>query len=195
MQNYPLTLSFKLLAVAPQIKVTDATNQTVLYVRQKLLALKEDIKVYADEAQQQQVFQVNADRIIDFSANYRITTPEGLPVGTVRRQGMKSLWKASYPIVDANGESVGRIHEENPWVKVLDGLLGEIPGVGFVATLLINPSYLVDLRGQPVLRLRKRPAIFEGRFTLEKLADFSDQEERLLLSSLLMMLLLERGRG
>jgi uncharacterized protein YxjI len=193
--NYPLTLSFKIIAIAPQIKVTDAMGQTVLYVRQKALALREDVRIFADEQQQQMLFQLNADRILDWSANYRVRTAEGTPLGNIRRRGMRSLWKATYEVADPDGREVAHIHEEDPWIKVLDGLVGEIPIAGMILTMFINPAYLVDRDGQTLLRMKKEPAFLEGRFTVEKRGDFADREESLLLASMLMMLLLERSRG
>lgn len=191
MLNYPLNFSFKIVAFNPQVKVTDASGQTVLYVKQKALALKEDIKVFADEGQQNLLYQIKANKIIDFSAQYNITAASGAPVGAVKRQGMRSLWKASYNVVDAGGGDAGLIHEENPWLKVLDGLVSDIPFVG----MFINPAYLVDLRGQTVLYLKKQPAMFEGKFIVEKRGDFSAADENLLMTSVIMMLMLERSRG
>ena len=46
--NYPLDLSFKILAIAPQISVSDANGALVLYVKQKAFKLKEDVTIYAD---------------------------------------------------------------------------------------------------------------------------------------------------
>lgn len=190
MHNYPLNLSFKIIAFNPQVKITDAAGQTVLYVKQKALALKEAVKVFADEGQKQELFQIKADRILDWNAKYGITAG-GAPTGMVQRQGMRSLWKATYAVFDAAGAEVGQIHEENPWLKVLDSLVSEIPFV----SMFINPAYLIDLRGKTVLYLKKQPAFFEGKFTLEKRGDFTDGEEKLLLNSVIMMLLLERVRG
>ena len=191
MFNYPLALSFKIIAFNPQVRITDAAGQVVLYVKQKALALKESVRIFADEAQQREICSLKANKIIDFSAQYNITDAAGAAVGAVKRQGMKSLWKATYSILDTTGAEVGVIREENPWIKVLDGLLSDIPLVG----MFINPAYLIELRGQLVLRLQKQPAFFEGKFTLEKRGEFSDADERLLLPSIIMMLLLERMRG
>jgi uncharacterized protein YxjI len=195
MFNYPLTLSFKIIAIAPQIKVTDAAGQTVLYVRQKALALREDVRIFADEQQQQQLYQLNADRIIDWSANYRVRSVDGQDLGSLRRKGMRSLWNATYEIADADGQPSAHVHEENPWIKVLDGLVGELPIVGMIVTMFVNPAYLADRDGQTLLRMKKEPAFLEGRFTIEKLAEFHEREEALLLCSLMMMILLERQRG
>src|SRR5688572_15917224 len=104
MFNYPLTLTFKIIAIAPQITVTDAAGQVVLYVRQKALALREDVRIFADEQQQQQLLQLNADRILDWSANYRIRSVDGGDLGNIRRRGMRSLWRATYEVTDADGQ-------------------------------------------------------------------------------------------
>jgi uncharacterized protein YxjI len=191
MLNYPLTLSFKVIAFNPQVKVTDASGNLVLYVKQKALALKEDVKIFSDEGQKNQLYQLKANKIIDFSAQYNITNPSGGALGAVKRQGMASLWKATYNIVDAAGAEAGLIHEENPWLKVLDGLVSDIPFVG----MFINPAYLVEYRGSTVLYLKKQPAFMEGKFTVEKRGNFSDADEGLLMSSVIMTMMLERSRG
>lgn len=191
MLNYPLTLSFKLIALSPQVRVTDASGQLVLFVKQKALALREDVRIFADEAQTQQLYQLNANKIIDFSATYNISIPGGGQIGAVKRQGMRSIWKASYTILDGAGAELGVIHEENPWLKVAESFLSDIPFIG----MLINPGYLVDMRGQNVLYLKKQPAVFEGKFTIEKRGQFSEFDERVLLSSVIMTMMLERSRG
>lgn len=195
MLTYPLAFAFKIVAIAPQVRVTDAAGQTVLYVRQKAFALRENVRVFADEHQRQQLYEIQADRILDFSARYAIRGVSGERVGTVQRHGMRSFWSASYTILDSAGQEVGRIREENPWVKVLDGLVEMIPLVGGILSYLINPAYLVELRGRSVLRFQKRPSLFERRFELRKLADLPEPDEMLLLNSVLMMVLMERDRG
>lgn len=193
--NYPLDLSFKIISWGPQVRLTDKFGQTSMFIKQKALALKESVRVCADESQRQVLFEIAADRVIDFNANYSITDSVGKKVGVVRRQGMRSFWKLTYSITDSDGNEVGLIHEENPWTKVADGLLNRIPLVGWVFGLFVNPAYLVELNNKTVMQLKKKPALLEGKFVLEKRSDISDEEEDLLLCSVIMMLLLERKRG
>lgn len=195
MLNYPLNLSFKILALAPQIRVTDASGQLIAYVKQKAFKLKEDVTIFADEGQMQPLYRINANRILDFNANYNITTPQGQPIGAVRRPGMRSIWKANYPISDASGAEIGLIHEENPWVKVMDALFGEIPIVGMFAGYVFNPAYLIEVRGQTALYMKKQPAMLEGKFTIEQRGQLAPQDEPLVISSMIMALLMERARG
>ncbi|HEY4667690.1 MAG TPA: hypothetical protein VIH26_10350 [Anaerolineales bacterium] len=193
--QYPLGLNFKIMAFAPQISVTDATGQQVFYVKQKLFKLKEAVTVFADAAQTRPLYTINADRIIDFSAQYHFTDLMGMPLGSVKRDGMKSLWRSRYNILNGSSPNLV-IREENPWIKVVDGLVGQIPVVGMFSGYVLHPAYLVSRADNTgVMRLAKLPAFFEGKFKIDKLADLSQAEETRILLSLLMMVLLERSRG
>ncbi len=193
--DYPLDLSFKIIALAPQLSVTDARGNVVLYVRQKLFKLKEAVTVYADTQQTQPVYTMNADRIFDWSARYNFADMNGNNLGAVKRQGMKSLWKSHYDILDGDAV-VMTIKEENPWVKVIDGLVGEIPIVGMFTGYMFHPAYLVSRSdGTVVMRLEKKPAFLEGKFAIESKMPLPEREEKQVILSLLMMLLLERSRG
>lgn len=193
--NYPLTLSFKILALSPQMSVTDANGKLVAYVKQKLFKLKEAVTVFGDEQQSQVLFKMKADRIIDFSARYDFTDDQGVSLGSVKRQGMRSLWKIRYDIFEGETATMD-IREENGWVKVMDGLFGDIPVVGMFSGYVFHPAYLVShLDGAVVLRMEKQPAFFEGVFEIEKKGQMSEGDEKRALLSLMMMILLERSRG
>ena len=195
MQDYPLDLSFKIFTIGTRVGVVDASGRQVAYVRKKKFRLREDVMVYWDEGQREALFRLKADRIWDFGASYAVTAPDGRLLGRVRRQGVRSLWRSAYVIADAGGKGIGGIREENPWVKVADGLLEMIPFADALDGLFFNLAYRIDLRGETVLRLQKQRALLESRFRLEKRGDFRDEEENLLLASVVMMLLLERERG
>ena len=109
---------------------------------------------------------------------------------------MRSLWRAHYDVL-RDGQPVFGIQEENPWVKLVDGLIGEIPIIGMFTGYLLHPAYVVTVAssGTPALRLVKRPAFFEGRYQVEQKLALSDDDERLAVLAIVMMLLLERSRG
>jgi uncharacterized protein YxjI len=193
--QYPLQLTFKFWAFSPQISIVDAQGNLVFYVKQKLFKLKEAITVFADVERTRPLYYMKADRIIDFSARYDFTNENGIPIGAVKRQGLKSLWRARYDVFD--GESVNfTIQEKNPWVKIADALFQEIPVVGMLSGFVFNPAYLV-LRDDAsvVMRLEKIPSFFSRQFTIKAMDKLNEQEEKQILLSLMMMLLLEKNRG
>lgn len=195
--NYPIELTFKLMALASQIRITDANGQMLGYVKQKMFKLKEDIRVFADEGQTNQLFGIKANKILDFSAKYNFTDRNGTVLGSIQRKGMRSIWKAHYEINDERDNVIMEIHEESAWVKVIDSLIGEIPVIGMFTGYLFNPAYLISRTGggAVVARLQKQPAFFEGKFQLTQQGQMNQTEETQVLLSVLTMTLLERGRG
>lgn len=193
--DYPLQLTFKLMALTPQVYVSDAAGRLRMYVKQKMFKLKEDVTVFADEGQTQPLYRIRADRVIDFNARYNFFTADGQVLGSVRRRGARSLFRAHYEVMQGE-DVVLLIREANPWAKVGDALFGEIPVLGIFAGYVFHPVYMVTRAdGTEVLRATKQPAMWEGRYAVQKLADISVEAEALGVLSLLMMLLLERRRG
>lgn len=196
--NFPLNLTFKLFAFSPQIYVTDAGQNQILYVKQKLFKLKEKIEVFRDESRSQLLATIQANKIIDWSARYFFTNANNADLGSVGRKGMRSIWRAHYEIfAPGDNQPDFEIREENPWSKVGDSFFGEIPLLGMFAGYLFHPRYLITRKstGQPVFRLAKQSAFFEGKFTIEKFGDATESEELALTLSLLMLVLLEKRRG
>lgn len=195
--QYPLMINFKIFTIAPQVSVTDAAGNLVCFVQQKLFRFKEQVTVYRDQSKTALFCDINADRIIDFSAFYRFTDPEGNELGGVRRKGWKSIWKAHYELVDENKQQTMSIQEENPMAKVMDSLLGEVPVLGMFSGYLFNPKYLVTaMDGTPVMRISKERSFLETGFRLDALVQGLDPVEELrILMGTLMMIFLERARG
>jgi uncharacterized protein YxjI len=193
---YPLTLTFKFLTISSYIRVVDASGQLVSYVKQRAFRLKEDVTIFEDEGQTQPLFHIKANQILDIGATYSISGADGRLLGALRQRGMRTFWKATYDVLDVAGEAVGLIHEQDAWVKVIDTLIGEIPFLGFVLAQWINPTYLIDgTDGMTVLRMRKRPSLIERRFIVDEEAPLPPRLEPLALPAVLMVVLLERGRG
>lgn len=193
---YPLTMTFRILALAPQVHVRDATAATVCYVRQKLLRLKEHVEVFADESRSRLLYDIRADQMIDFSATYRFADAAGRPLGAVRRRGWRSLWRARYDLLDEQGRECGSITEVDPWISFADRLLDRIPGVSLVTGYILHPVYsLTDATGRELLRLTKQPGFLESRFLIDRCGPCSETEETRGILAFLLMTLLERRRG
>ena len=195
--QYPLTLSFKIFALASQATVTDATGRTVLYTKQKMFKFREHVEIWTDKSQGTRLAEIRANQVIDWSARYFSTDANGGAIGSVGRRGWRSIWKAHYETFNpGDNQPDFSIHEANAWIKVADSLLGEIPIVGMLSGYFFHPSYLASRTdGSPAMRMTKQPAFWEGRFQLEKLGLLTPREELNLFLSFMMLVLLERRRG
>ncbi|WP_300687465.1 hypothetical protein [Chryseobacterium sp.] len=195
--NYPLDFKFKITTLASDFNITDKNGNYVAYVRQKMFKLKEDVIVFNDESKSKELFRIRANQWIDFNASYSLNDIIGNKnFGRLARKGMRSIWKASYDVMDSNDQPKFKIQEDNAWVRFWDSFVGEIPIIGMFTGYFLNPSYTVTgIDGKTYFKLKKMPSFFGRRFQLDRVIDIDDEEESLVILSLLMMTLLERARG
>jgi uncharacterized protein YxjI len=194
--SFPLQFTFKVSTLSNDFVAKDANEQTIAYVRQKLLKLISEVTIYSDETRSDVIYQINANKWIDFSATYVFTDRNGRDKGRIARKGWASIWKAHYEIYDENQVQDLVIQEDNAWVKVADAFLNEIPILGIFTGYLFNPSYSVTRPdGTVVARLKKQPSFWGRKFSVEKLGEFEPGEGERILLGLMMMVLLERRRG
>ena len=194
--QFPLDLAFKIGTLSNDFILKDANNITVAYVRQKMLKLIEEVQVFKDETRSETIYTIKANQWLDFSASYAFTDNNNQNLGRVARKGWASLWKANYDIFDESEIKQLLVREENPWAKVFDSLMSDVPVLNLFTGYFFHPAYGVSRSdGTKIARLRKVQSFFGRRFVIEKLAEFEKGEEARIILGLMMMILLERKRG
>ncbi|GMN08886.1 hypothetical protein MTsPCn9_06580 [Croceitalea sp. MTPC9] len=194
--NFPISFDFNITTLSNDFTAKDANGKVIAYVRQKMFKLKEDIEVFSNETKTQVNYHIKADKWIDFSTAYSFTDSSDKELGKVARKGWASLWKANYDIIDQHQKPQYKIREENAWVKVADGLLGQIPILNFFTGYLFNPSYIVlDKQEQIVVRLKKEASFFGRKFQISQVKPTDADDDHRIMLSLMMLVLLERRRG
>ena len=195
--QYPLSLIFKITTLSSDFTITDARDNSLFYVRQKMFKFLEEITVCKDSTQAQTLYTIKANKWLDFSAAYNFTSAAGQDLGKIARKGWASIFKAHYEVFDSQQTLNFTIREENAWIKVLDAIFEGIPIIGLFSGYLFHPAYLVtDRSGAVVVRLVKESSLIGRRFTLANKAGFkTEEEEERVLLSLSMLLLLDRRRG
>ncbi|MBT8189329.1 MAG: hypothetical protein KJO29_02780 [Bacteroidia bacterium] len=198
MQNiqFPVTFKFKISTLSNDFTATDARERVIAYVRQKLFKLKEEVIIYDNESRTREIARMKANKWLDFSATYTMYNEVGAEIGKVVRDGWGSIWSARFLIYDMHDNQKFSIDEDNPWVKVADGIFNQIPVVNILTGYFFNPSYKVkDMHNRDIMSIRKTPSFFGRYFKLEKLTSLEKEDEKSILLSLMMMMLLERDRG
>jgi hypothetical protein len=193
--QFPISLLFKVTTFSNDFIAKDSSGTTIAYVREKMLKLTDTIDVYSDESKSLKMFQIRADRWLDFNANYAFMDSENNFLGSLARKGWASLWSSRYESYDRNRNLAYVISEENPFVKVIDGIFGQIPIIGMLTGYFFNPSYLVTDNQTIVAKLIKQPSLFGRKFLIETYTSLPDYDTQLIFLSLAQMVLLERERG
>ncbi len=194
--SFPLHFTFRITTLSNDFIAKDAEGNTIAYVREKMFKLKEHVEIFSNENRTQLLLDIRANKWLDFNTTYTFSSPQGYVLGRIGRKGWASIWKAHYEIFDDKKQFEMLIREENPWAKIFDGMLGEVPFLSVLSGYLFHPAYLVtDVNGNPVARLRKTPSFWGRQFLVEKLSEFSQGQQDRIVPALMMLILLERRRG
>lgn len=98
------------------------------YVKQKAFKLKEEITVYGDEKQSDAILGIQARGIGDFSGTYDVSDKKsGEKVGALRREGLKSMLRDEWTILDTAGGNLGKVQEDSGGMALLRRFLPIIP--------------------------------------------------------------------
>ncbi len=200
LHQYPLQIRFKLIALAPRFSITDSSNKEVLYIEQKVLAIREAIRVYNNQNDKNQVYGIKTPQILDFGAQYFFYTgtDEATPIGSIKQEGLKTIFKATYNILDQANNIKFTIIENDPWVRFIDFLFTQIPFLGIFAGYLFHPTYnVIDSQtNKTVMVLKKVPSFLERQFSVELIdQNISPVDEVNCLLGIIMMIQLQRSRG
>ena len=113
-QHKSYLLKRQVLALTGTFRIYGPTGELLLYSRQKMFRLKEDIRVFSDEASTRQVLQINARQVIDFSATYDVTdSSTGMGVGALQRKGWRSLARDEWHFFAPDGRVLGMLQEDS----------------------------------------------------------------------------------
>ncbi len=108
---------FKLLGNA--FHIYDAEGQVIGYCKQKAFKLKEDLRVFTSEAMTTELLRIQARNIIDYGATYDVTMPTGEVLGSIRQKALKSMLRATWEVVEPDGQVVATIQEDSAGLAVL----------------------------------------------------------------------------
>ena len=104
--EYMIRRKFMTIAGA-KFHVYDRSGSLVAFSRQKAFKLKEDIRVYSNESENEEIFMIKARNIIDFGAAYDVfDSKTNTLLGTWKRKGFSSLVRDSWKLDSAKFNAV-----------------------------------------------------------------------------------------
>jgi uncharacterized protein YxjI len=104
----------------------------VAFVRQKRMAIKEDIRFYADESETRELWRIKARSMMEISARYDVRTPEGETIGVLGKVFGKSLLRSTWQILDPAEQALAVATERSMSIAVLRRLVEVVPYGDFV---------------------------------------------------------------
>ena len=149
-------------------------GEPVAFVRQKKLAIREDIRFFADEREQEELFRIKARQIFEVGGRYDVTTPTGERIGILEKVFGISLLRSTWKVLDATEHQIGLAREKSMPVALLRRLIDFVP-YGELVPIVFQFTIAVD--GREVGELR-RPIGLRDRYVLKLSGDADRRLDR-----------------
>ena len=149
-------------------------GEPVAFVRQKKLAIREDIRFFADEGEQEELFRIKARQIFEVGGRYDVTTPAGERVGILEKVFGISLLRSTWKLLDPDEQQIGLAQEKSVPVAVLRRLIDFVPYGEFVPVVF---QFTILMDGREVGELR-RPIGVRDRYILKLSGDLERRIDR-----------------
>ncbi|KPL83940.1 hypothetical protein SE15_01640 [Thermanaerothrix daxensis] len=163
-------LKRQILALTGIVRIYNPQGEMLLYSRQRMFRLKKDIRVYRDEEMSQEILQIRARQVLDFSAAYDVVDSlSGHKVGALRRRGWQSLARDEWQILSADDTPIGLIQEDT---------LGRALLRRFLLGAWLPQHYEATLGTVKVADFRQRFHLFRYEMEIDFSADPNRQLDR-----------------
>jgi len=153
----------------------------IAFVRQKRMAIKEDIRFFADENEARELWRIKARSLMEFGGRYDVTTPEGERIGVLGKVFGKSLLRSTWSIMDADEQELAIAKERSQFWAIVRRVIDAVPYGDFIPIVFhftiddgdqhlgdftraigIRDKYTLDLSGDTARTIDRRLAVSLG---------------------------------
>ncbi len=173
--------------LSQKYRIFDPQGNMVFFAKMKAFKLKEDLRLFHDEAMTQEVIAIKARRIVDFGAAYDIFDPVSQQrLGTLRRKGIRSMVRDQWAILNFDDQEIGTI-EEDSWALAL---------VRRFVWSLLPQNYHITVKGHQIATVKRHISFIAMKISLTILPAAAEKiDTRVLLAATLLLSAVEGGQG
>jgi uncharacterized protein YxjI len=145
----------------------DAPGEPLAFTRQRKLAIREDLRFFADDSETTELFRIKARQVFEVRGRYDVTTPAGDRIGVLEKVFGISLLRSTWRILDADERQVAMAQEKSMPVAILRRAIDFAP---YGELIPIVFQFAISVDGRQVGELR-RPLGIRDRYILRLAGD------------------------
>ena len=164
-----------LYRVTPLAAGETPAGPPIAFVRQKKMAIKEDIRFYADEGETQEIFRIAARSMFDTGGSrYDVVAAGGERIGVLHHL-FKSIIRTTWSVQDGNEQEVAVARERSQVGAIVRRVIDFVPDVGGMIPIPYNFDILV---GDDVVGRMDRKFKLRDQYVLDLSGDHEKQLDR-----------------
>jgi uncharacterized protein YxjI len=164
-----------LYRVTPLAAGETPAGAPVAYVRQKKLAIREDIRFYGDEQETQELFRIKARNILDMGGSRYDVYAGEQQIGALEHQFRASLLRTTWRVRDASNQEVAVARERSLPLAIARRVIDFVPDIGGLIPIPYNFDLLID---DKVIGTMNRKFQLRDRYVLDVSGDHERRLDR-----------------
>jgi hypothetical protein len=177
----------KVLTVGNRYYIEDMQGRILGFSKQKIMRVKDDIRVYSDENQTSELFRIQQENIVDDWGTWAvIESMTNTCVGKMRRSYLSNFAEDEYALLDPYNQQIGRVVEPSG-----RGLMRKyLPGGG-----LVTEQVKVEYYGRLVAYIQQQFKVIGDTWEVDCQYLPPQFDRRTLLTAMLLMGMVERNEN
>ncbi|MGZ8710838.1 MAG: hypothetical protein ACXW28_11500 [Thermoanaerobaculia bacterium] len=102
------------------------------FVRQKRMAIKEDIRFFAREDESEELFRIKARSMMEFGGRYDVTSADGAKIGVLEKVFGKSLLRSTWRILGSSEQEFAVAQERSMLWAIVRRVIDAVPYGDFI---------------------------------------------------------------
>jgi len=156
-------------------------GRPLLYVKQKKMKIKEDIRFRLSPDDGDHVFMIKSKSVFEFRGRHEVLDANGAVLGMLEKDFTKSLLRSHWYVRDPAGQELLEAHEAS-WIISLLRRFGQIGPDWFDLLTLLPFNFVLKRADTEVGRYKRVLGTVRDRYLLELEPNFSDVDHRLVVA-------------
>ena len=174
----PIANEYRISVPAPG---TSEEGQPLLYVKQKKMKIKEDIRFRVSPDDERHLFMIKSKTVFEFRGRHEVLDADGAVIGLLEKDFGRSLLRSHWHVRDAAGTEVLEGHEAS-WVVALIRRFASL-GPDVLSLLEWLPfNFVLRKDGRQVGTYKRVLGKFRDRYVVELDPELGDVDRRLIVA-------------
>ena len=156
-------------------------GRALLFVRQKKLAIKEDIRFRLDPERDEHLFMIKAKTVFEFRGRHEVLDADGAVIGLLEKDFKRSLLRSHWHVRDRDGLELFEAHEAS-WPIALVRRVADLLADWLSALTWLPFNFVLLRNGEQAGTYRRVLGKLRDRYVLELGSGLEGVDRRLVLA-------------
>jgi uncharacterized protein YxjI len=159
-------------------------GQPILFVKQKKLKIKEDIRFRLSPDGDEHLFRIKSKTVFEFAGKHDVLDDHDAVIGMLGKSFGKSLLRSHWLVFDPSGSELFEAHESSWPIALIRRFAGFVPVVGSYLDVLswLPFNFVINRNGTQIGSYRRVLGKLRDRYVLELTPDAGEIDRRLLVA-------------